>query len=76
MAKSDNWIDNYDLHFPKSTPVRIMSNVCYNLGASIAYMAVSAGYMFDVDNVFGGKPITHKKWDFNFSCALICADIY
>ena len=76
MAKTDNWIDNYDLHFPKSTPVRIMSNVCNNAGAYIAYMAVSVGYMFDVDNVFGNKPITHKKWDFNFSCALISADLY
>lgn len=76
MAKSDNWIDNYNLHFPKATPVRLMSDVCSNFGGSISYMAVSAGYMFDVDNVIGGMPVTHKKWDFNFSCALICADFY
>ena len=76
MVKNDNWVDNYDLHFPKATPIRILSNVCCNIGASIAYMAVSGGYMFDVDNVFSGSPITHKKWDFNFSCALICADLY
>lgn len=76
MVKNDNWVDNYDLHFPKATPIRILSDVCCNIGASVAYMAVSGGYMFDVDNIFGGNPITHKKWDFNFSCALICADLY
>ncbi len=76
MAKSDNWIDNYDLHLPKSTTVRILSDVCSNFGGSLSYMAVSLGYMFDVDNVFGGKAVSHKKWDFNFSCALICADLY
>lgn len=76
IGKIDNWIDNYDLHFPKGMPIRLLSNMSSNIGGSIAYMAASIGYMFDVDYVFGGKPVSHTKWDFNFSCALFSADLY
>lgn len=76
IGKIDNWVDNYDLHFPKGIPITMLSNVSSNIGGSIAYMAVSVGYMFDVDYLFGGKPVSHTKWDFNFSCALFSADMY
>lgn len=76
MARTDNWIDNYSLHFPKSTPIRTLSNISCNIGGYISYMAVSLGYMFDADHLFGHEPITHTKWDFSFSCALFSLDLY
>lgn len=75
IAKNDNWVDNYDLIFPSGTHIRMLSNVCCNVGAYLSYMAVSVGYMFDAGYVFDGQPVSHKKWDFQFSCALFSADM-
>ena len=76
QIKNDNWNDSYMLHFPGSTTVRMMSQLSSNIGGAVSYMAVSVGYMLDVDYIFAGKPVTHKKWDFQFSCALFAADVY
>lgn len=76
QIKNDNWTDSYILHFPSSTTVRLMSQMSSNIGGSVSYMAVSVGYMLDVDYIFAGSSITHKKWDFQFSCALFAADMY
>ncbi len=75
--KSDNWLDGYAMNLrPGSTPVRMMSDPCCNIGGYIAYMAVSLGYMFDVGYIFFGQPVTHNKFDFNFTCALLSANLY
>lgn len=74
--RNDNWNDSYMLHFPSSTTVRMVSQVSSNIGFSLSYMAMSIGYMLDFDVVFGGKSLTHKKWDFQFSCARFAIDAY
>lgn len=74
--RNDNWNDSYMLHFPSSTTVRMVSQVSSNIGFSLSYMALSLGYMVDFDVIFGGKSLTHKKWDFQFSCSRFAIDAY
>ncbi len=76
MFKNNNWIDSYAMNFQGETPVWMLSDVCCNIGGYISYMAVSIGYMFDVGNIFFGQPVTHSKFDFNFTCALLSANVY
>ncbi len=76
IIKNDNWLDNYWMRVQDKTTIGMLSNLNSNIGFSLAFMAVSAGYMFDFDNIFAGKAVTHKRWDFNFCCSLIAFDLY
>lgn len=76
FLKSDNWFDSYSLRLQNDMKIRMMSDMCYNLGGYISYMAVSLGYSFDVGNLISGDPITRSKWDFQFTCALLSANLY
>ena len=75
--KNDNWVDSYAMNMQEGgTPVRMLSDPCCNIGGYISYMAVSLGYMFDAGYIFFGQPVTHNKFDFNFTCALLSANVY
>lgn len=76
QVKNDNWLDTYDLKIPRSIHVGMASNIAPNIGAYISYMALSLGYSMNIDNVFGGEPVKHKRFDVNFSCALVAFDLY
>lgn len=75
QIKSDNWADSYAMHL-KGTDAMFLSDIVCNLGAYLSYMAVSVGYSADMTSLIGGKPQNHKKWSFNFNCALFNADAY
>lgn len=75
ILRSDNWTDSYAFQFEKM-PVRMMSEINCNVGFHLSYMAVSVGYTLDFGHIIGNKPSNHKKWDFNFSCALFSVDAY
>lgn len=74
--KSDNWLDSYAMKIHRETPIWMLSDICCNIGGYISYMAVSLGYSFDVGNLFFGQPLTHNKFDFQFTCALLSASVY
>ena len=76
FLKSDNWFDSYSLRLRNDVRTSMVSDMCYNLGGYISYMAVSLGYSFDIGNLISGEPITRSKWDFQFTCALLSANIY
>ncbi len=73
---SDNWVDSYIVNLPEGLRVNMLSNPYSNLGAFVQYMAVSVGHTMDVNNIFGGNPLSHKKWEFGFNCALFNAEVY
>ena len=76
QIKNDNLLDFYHLKQPENLRIGMASDVASNIGASISYMAVSLGYSMNIDNLIGGKPVTHKRFDFNFSCSLVAFDAY
>ena len=76
QLKNDNWLDFYQMRFPEGVNIGMSSDVATNVGGSISFMAVSLGYMVNLDNLIGDEPMKHKRLDFNFSCALIALDAY
>lgn len=76
IMKNDNWMDFYNLKLPKSIRVGMSSDVSPNLNANISYMAVSLGYTLNLDYLFGGEPVKHRRWDFSFTCSLVALDAY
>ncbi len=66
---SDNWLDSYYLNLNRQMPIRMMSDMYFNAGFYLQYMAVSIGYSFDLSNKIGKRPDSHKKLEYNFNCA-------
>lgn len=73
---SDNWTDGYNVNFEKKMNMKMLSDMCCNLGAYIQFMAVSVGYSVDVPSFIGRKQPDHKKFEFGFTCARFNADLY
>lgn len=73
---NDNWVDSYAMTLPGRVQTEMLSNMYSNIGAYVQYMAVSAGYTYDIGKLFGPNNLDHKKWDFGFNCALFNAEIY
>lgn len=77
MIKSDNWIDTYTGRLStERMRLTMTSKVASNLGAQIAFMAVSYAYMFDISNMISGKKIKRKRMETSFTCALFSVDFY
>lgn len=76
MTKNDNWIDFYNLRLSDRIHIGMSSDIAPNISASLSYMALSVSYMLNLDYVFGGQPVKHKRFDVNFSCSLIAFDGY
>lgn len=74
--KNDNWMDFYDLKLPKSISVGMSSDMSSNLSASLSYMALSFSYAMNLDYLFAGKPVAHRRYDLSFTCSLIAFDAY
>ncbi len=73
---SDNWADSHAMTFPKDMKMAMLSRVYANIGAYVQYMAVSAGYTFDVSNIAHTKMMDHAKMEFGFNCALFDIELY
>lgn len=77
MLKNNDWIDTYMGHFGrKKMPVAMNSNISTNVGAQIAFMALSTSYMIDIDNLVTGKATKHQKLEFSFTCVRVAFDAY
>lgn len=69
IINNNNWTDSYALNIGDKMPIRIMSDIHVNVGAHLHFMAVSVGYMVDLSNVIGNKPLNRKKVEVSFSTA-------
>lgn len=75
MLRNDNWVDSYAMNLD-NTNIQMLSDIVCNVGVYLAYMAVSVGYNLDMTNIIGNRPISHKKFEFNFNCARFSIDVY
>ena len=66
---SDNWLDSYYLNLDRKMPIRMMSDMYFNAGIYVQYMAVSVGRSLDLSNVIGNRAANHNKMEYNFNCA-------
>lgn len=77
MLKNNDWVDTYAGHIMRnSRPVAMNSNISTNVGAQLAFMALSYTYMLDIDNLISGNEVKHTKHEFSFTCARVALDAY
>lgn len=76
MLKNENWLEGYD-HRIKNENINILmaSKLSSTIGLSVSYMALSVGYTFDLDNLWG-RQNSRKRFEFEFSCARFAAFAY
>lgn len=75
MIRSYNWITGNEMFFSAKNYLRIRSNLYSDLGAHISFMAVSIGYIWDANAIFGGETSVRRSFNFNFVCGLFSAGI-
>ena len=73
---NDNWLDSYAMRLPDKMPVNMLSNPYSNIGGFIQYMAVSLGYTYDMDKIFGTSALNHKKMEVGFNCQRFNVEYY
>ena len=76
QVKNDNWFDTYYLRQPGGLRIGMSTDVAPNVGASISFLGVSLGYSLNVDKYFSDEPVKQKRFDFNFTCALLAVDAF
>lgn len=77
MLKNTNFMDTYAGHLTsQKVPILLNSNIFSTFGFQLSFMAVSAGYTFNVNNLITGKKVKNKKLDFSFTCSRIAIDAY
>lgn len=74
--KADTWSDNYNFLLPDDYRMSLASDLCTSAGVWVTYLAVSAGYDVNVNNILGVNSAARKRFNFKFSCALFAANLY
>ena len=77
MLKANTKWDMYDFDADNEDPsLFINSDPRTSVGFRLSFMAVGFEYMPDVEKLFAGKPITHRRTRFSFYCSRIIAEMY
>ena len=66
MFKSYNWLGTSTMQFPDDVTLDMHSHVFSNAGFRINFMAVSVGYMWNMNKLFS-KPASRHTFDFSFN---------
>lgn len=77
MVNNNNFMDTYVGHLTsQEILLHLNSNIFSTFGFQLSFMALSAGYTFNVSNLITGNRVKNKKWDFSFTCSRIAVDAY
>lgn len=68
QGKSYNWMELQSMIFPKHTYLNMHSDVYIDAGAYISFMALSVGYMFNVNELLG-RPTSRHTFNLDFTCS-------
>lgn len=68
QAKAFGWLESQTIFFPKNSAISMHSNLFMDAGAYISFMAVSVGYMWNIDNKLGSNAKRHT-FNFEFTCS-------
>lgn len=75
--KLESWLDNYNFRFrDDNVRMNMISDPNTTAGVWLTYLAVSAGYDFNISRYFGGAQTTRRRWNFRFNCALLTGEFY
>lgn len=67
MGKSYNWMEFSTMMFPHNSFLTMHSDVYTDAGAYLSFMAVSIGYMFNVNEILG-RPTSRHTFSLDFTC--------
>ena len=77
MLINNNWLDSYGgMIANNNMKVFMHSDINSSVGLHFSYMGIGYTYMFDLDNVFGGDPSRHYKWDLSFATSRFSFEAY
>ena len=77
MLINNDWLDGYGgIIADNDMKVFMHSGVSSSVGLHFSYMGIGYTYMFDLDNVFGGDPTRHMKWDLSFATSRFSFEAY
>lgn len=77
MLKANRKSDQY--HFngnDKTSTLFVNTDPRTSVGFRLSFMAVGFEYMPDIDNLFKGRAIDHRRTRFSFTCSRIFAELY
>ena len=73
QAKSFNWLETYTMQFPKGR-IWLHTHPYADAGPYINFMAVSLGYMFNINKLIGTST-DRRTWMFDFTCSRFTASL-
>lgn len=77
MLINNDWLDGYGgMIADNDMKVFMNSGVSASAGLHFSYMGIGYTYMWDLDNVFGGDPTRHSKWDLSFATSRFTFEAY
>ena len=68
QGKSYNWMETSTMLFPRQSTVNMHSDLYADAGFSLSFMAVSVGYMWNI-NKFFTDPTNRRTFNFDFTCS-------
>lgn len=68
QAKTYGWLESQTIFFPKNSRLSMHSNLFMDAGAYISFMAVSVGYMWNMDKLFD-RDTKRRTFNFDFTCS-------
>lgn len=74
--RTNSWIDNNRFLIDHDCKVEMRSPSTNTIGFDITYLAVSLGYDFNINKLFGDVDRRKSKFNFDFTCALFTASLY
>lgn len=68
QGKSYSWLETATMLFPRNSRVDMHSDLYSDVGAHLSFMAVSVGYMWNVNDLLH-NPTSRHTFNFDFTCS-------
>ena len=77
MLINNDWLDGYGgMIADNNMKVFMHSGISSSAGLHFSYMGIGYTYTIDLDNLFGGDPTRHMKWDLSFATSRFSFEAY
>lgn len=74
QGKSYNWFETSSMFFPRNSILNMHSDLFADAGGHISFMAVSVGYMWNMNELFK-KSTSRHTFNFDFTCSRFTINI-
>ena len=71
VVENSNWLDFYHIESKNNNAITLQSDLNYNLGFSLGYKSLLAGYSFSLTNIISDKAVSNRRWELFFSNNLL-----